>query len=56
VYTTPAWSMNVVYARLKPKGILKTYLLGLVLGLWRAGAWIYSEWCKRLPRATASAS
>jgi menaquinone-9 beta-reductase len=56
VYTTPAWSMNVVYARLNPKGILKTYLLGLVLGLWRASAWIFSECCKRLPRATESAS
>ncbi len=56
VYTTPAWSMNVVYARLQPKGILKTYLLGLVLGLWRAGAWIFSEWCKRMPRAAESAS
>jgi flavin-dependent dehydrogenase len=49
VYTTPAWSMNVVYARLKPKGVLKTYLLGLVLGIWRACAWIFSEYCKRMP-------
>src|ERR1700677_2158119 len=49
VYTTPAWSMNVVYARLKPTGILKTYLLGLVLGFWRACAWIFSECCRRLP-------
>jgi flavin-dependent dehydrogenase len=49
VYTTPAWSMNVVYARLKPKGILKTYLLGGVLGFWRACAWIFSEYCKRMP-------
>jgi len=55
VYTTPAWSMNVVYARLKPKGILKTYLLGLALGFWRACAWIFSECCKRLPRAAESA-
>jgi flavin-dependent dehydrogenase len=55
VYTTPAWSMNVVYARLKPKGILKTYLLGLVLGFWRACAWIFSECCKRLPTAAESA-
>jgi menaquinone-9 beta-reductase len=49
VYTTPAWSMNVVYARLKPKGILKTYLLGAILGFWRACAWIFSEYCKRMP-------
>jgi flavin-dependent dehydrogenase len=49
VYTTPAWSMNAMYARLKPKGILKTYLLGMVLGFWRACAWIISEYCKRMP-------
>jgi flavin-dependent dehydrogenase len=55
VYTTPAWSMNVVYARLKPRGILKTYMLALVLWCWRAGAWIFSECCKRLPRAAESA-
>jgi flavin-dependent dehydrogenase len=56
VYTTPAWSMNLVYARLRPRGILKTYLLGLVLGFWRACAWIFSECCKRLPRAAESAA
>ncbi len=55
VYTTPAWSMNVVYARLKAKGILTTYLLGLVLGFWRACAWVFSECCKRMPRAAESA-
>jgi flavin-dependent dehydrogenase len=55
VYTTPAWSMNVVYARLKPKGILKTYMLGLVLSFWRACAWIFSAYCKRVPRASESA-
>jgi flavin-dependent dehydrogenase len=49
VYTTPAWSMNAVYARLKPKGILKTYLLGMILGFWRACAWVFSEYCKRMP-------
>jgi flavin-dependent dehydrogenase len=55
-YTTPAWSMNLVYARLKPRGILKTYLFGFVLGFWRACAWIFSECCKRLPRAAESAA
>jgi hypothetical protein len=24
-------------------------LLGLVLGFWRACAWIFSEYCKRMP-------
>jgi hypothetical protein len=47
VYTSPAWSMNVVYARLKPKGIVSTFLLGLVLGAFRASAWAFYQLCKR---------
>lgn len=48
VYTSPAWSMNVVYARLKPKGIFSTFLLGSVLGIFRASAWILHRNCSRL--------
>ncbi len=48
VYTSPAWSMNVVYARLKPKGIVSTFLLGLVLGVFRVITWIFYHLCKRL--------
>ena len=40
VYTTPAWSMNVVYARLKPSGTLKTVLLNLILRSFRLAAWL----------------
>jgi flavin-dependent dehydrogenase len=47
VYTSPAWSMNVVYARLKPKGIFSTFLLGSVLGFFRASAWVLYQVCKR---------
>lgn len=46
VYTGPAWSMNVVYARLKPKGVLSTGLLGIVLGSFRAAAWLFYQFCK----------
>ena len=48
VYTSPAWSMNVVYARLNPMGILSTFLLGSVLWFFRASAWVFAEWCKRM--------
>jgi menaquinone-9 beta-reductase len=48
VYTSPAWSMNVVYARLKPRGIVSTFLLGLFLGVFRASAWMFYQLCKRL--------
>jgi hypothetical protein len=51
VYTSPAWSMNVVYARMKPQGIVSTFLLGLFLGAFRASAWILYQFCKRLTPA-----
>jgi flavin-dependent dehydrogenase len=48
VYTSPAWSMNVVYARLSPDGLLSTFLLGAMLGLFRVGASILYWWCSVL--------
>ena len=48
VYTSPAWSMNVVYARLNPMGILSTFLLGSVLWFFRASACVFAAWCKRM--------
>ena len=53
VYTSPAWSMNVVYARLRPRGIFSTFFLGLVLGAFRARAWAFYQLCKRLTPAAA---
>src|SRR3984885_6711578 len=51
VYTSPAWSMNVVYARMKPRGVVSTFLLGLFLGGFRASAWMFYQLCKRLTPA-----
>jgi 2-polyprenyl-6-methoxyphenol hydroxylase-like FAD-dependent oxidoreductase len=45
-YTSPAWSMNVVYARLKPFGIFSTFLLSAMLWPFRAGAWVFYQMCK----------
>jgi len=53
VYTSPAWSMNVVYARLRPRGIFSTFFLGLFLGAFRASAWAFYQLCKRLTPAAA---
>ena len=47
VYTSPAWSMNVVYARLRPRGIFSTFFLNSFLGLFRASAWVFYQFCKR---------
>jgi flavin-dependent dehydrogenase len=46
VYTSPAWTMNLVYARLRPNGILTTFLFGLFLGFFRAAAWVFYQLCK----------
>jgi|SRR5579864_400421 len=49
IYTGPAWSMNAVYARLRPKGVFSTGLLGIVLGIFRASAWILYQFCRMMP-------
>jgi hypothetical protein len=46
IYTGPAWTMNAVYARLKPRGILSTALLSLCLNAFRASAWTLYQFCK----------
>ena len=45
VYTSPAWSMNVVYARLNPAGIFSTFFLGSMLGFFRISASILYRYC-----------
>jgi menaquinone-9 beta-reductase len=47
VYTSPAWSMNVVYARLKPRGLFRTFFLGSVLAFFRTCAWGLYQLCNR---------
>ena len=46
VYTSPAWSMNVVYARLKPFGAFSTLLLNLILGTFRVSAWLLYQFSR----------
>jgi flavin-dependent dehydrogenase len=45
VYTSPAWSMNVVYARLGPTGLFSTFFLGAMLGFFRASALVLRWYC-----------
>jgi menaquinone-9 beta-reductase len=56
VYTSPAWSMNVVYARLQPKGMISTSLFGLSLAVFRFGSWLTYVICKRRNSFTAEAN
>jgi len=48
VYTSPAWSMNVVYARMHPDGMLSTFLLGAMLGFFRISASMLYRFCRML--------
>jgi flavin-dependent dehydrogenase len=52
-YTSPAWSMNVVYARLSPQGWLRTFVLGSLLGLFRISASILHWYCS-MQKSTAA--
>jgi flavin-dependent dehydrogenase len=47
-YISPAWSMNLVYARMKPGGIFSTFLLAAMLGFFRLTEWIVYRLCKLL--------
>jgi hypothetical protein len=47
VYTVPAWTLNLVYSRLRPKGVVFTLLYGFVLSLFRACANLYDRYARR---------
>ena len=47
VYTVPAWSMNAVYARVRPRGLFSTVLFGFVLSLFRACAALFHLICRQ---------
>lgn len=47
VYTIPAWSLNSVYSRFRPRGVVSTLLFGFLLSLFRASATILYNFCKQ---------
>jgi flavin-dependent dehydrogenase len=47
-YTSPAWSMNAVYARMKPNGIFSTFLFNSFLQVFRCSTWIFYQLCRFL--------
>ncbi len=46
-YTSPAWSMNVVYARFSPPGLIGTLILNSILAFFRISASFYYRYCSR---------
>jgi flavin-dependent dehydrogenase len=55
-YTSPAWSMNVVYGRLKPDGMFSTFFLGVLLGVFRVSAWVLYQFCKIIGSPASSST
>jgi flavin-dependent dehydrogenase len=57
MYTIPAWSMNHLYSRFRPEGLISTLLFSLVLGALRTVLSVYYWFCKRSqPDASACAT
>ncbi len=56
LYTSPAWTMNLVYARLQPKGIISTFLFGLALSVFRMANWLVYLVCNRGAKAASRPS
>jgi flavin-dependent dehydrogenase len=55
VYTIPAFSLNSLYSRIRPNGVLSTILFGFVLSLFRCLAAVYRAVCGRF-EATGEAA
>jgi menaquinone-9 beta-reductase len=47
VYTAPAWTLNAIYARLHPRGLLSTMFFDGVLCLFRAVASVFYSFCRQ---------
>jgi menaquinone-9 beta-reductase len=54
-YISPAWGMNVLYARCKPGGLLSTMLLGFLMEFSRACQWILYRCCKLFSQSSVKA-
>ena len=46
VYTIPAWSLNNVYARISPSGVISSMFVCLLLGAFRVAASVMYSFCK----------
>lgn len=45
IYTGAAWSVNGLYSRLRPRGVLSTAAFGALLNVLRAGNWMLYRLC-----------
>jgi flavin-dependent dehydrogenase len=47
VYTIPAWSINNIYSRIEPRGLVLTVVFGLLLATLRAAMNMFYWFCRR---------
>jgi flavin-dependent dehydrogenase len=47
VYTVPAWTMNAIYARVRPRGLVSTVIFDAVLSLFRTSASLLYRICRQ---------
>jgi flavin-dependent dehydrogenase len=55
VYTSPAWTMNLVYARLGPRGVVSTFFFNSIIRFFRWSAWLLYQFCRRFKNASGKA-
>ena len=55
IYTSMAWTMNLVYNRLRPRGIVSTFLFNSVIGFLRWGAWVFYQFCRQFKNVSGTA-
>ena len=56
IYTVPAWLMNLIYTRVRPRGILRTLAIGLVMSALRAMTWAAFQGAALLDRRSTNRS
>ena len=56
VYTVPAWSINALYSRIRPQGLVSTTLFGLFLASLRSAASLFHWLCRRFPSPSPECS
>jgi flavin-dependent dehydrogenase len=52
VYTIPAWSINNIYSRIEPRGVLTTMMFSLFLSTLRGAMDLFYWFCRRSPSAS----
>jgi flavin-dependent dehydrogenase len=54
-YTSPAWTMNLVYNRTRPQGVVSTFLFNSLIGFFRWSAWVFDRFCRNFKSGSGRA-